>query len=55
VTNSDLVEKFKTGAVLNHIKYCKDKAKVYHNYLYGDHTAGAIGYTDLSVYEPNQE
>jgi N-ethylmaleimide reductase len=50
VANPDLVEKFANGTQLSHVKYIKDMSQFVGLVYYG----GPLGYTDLSVYAPNQ-
>ena len=52
VCNDNLVERFKTGAPLNGLQHVKDQSKLFSVYFYGN---GALGYTDLSVYSPDQQ
>ena len=48
VCNADLLEKFKSGAPLNGLKYVKEKSQIW-EYLYGQ---SPVGYVDTSIFEP---
>lgn len=50
LANPDLIEKFKTGAPQNSIKYIKDMSNFAGLVYFG----GPLGYTDLTPYSPNQ-
>ena len=49
VCNKDLVHRFKNGTPLNGLHNVKDFSKLQAVYFYGN---SALGYTDLSPYEP---